>query len=170
MGSPKPLLKVGGITFIQNILSSYATAGISQHIVLGKHSTEITSTIDLSSGKVLVNPDPSRGPLSSLLIALEQASTSDAFILHPVDHPLVSRKTIQSLVSGFERVPHCILIPEFRGRRGHPVLIPSKYYPELRQAPLSEGARWVVRANRASNHLVSVNDPGILLYCFRFSC
>lgn len=163
MGSPKALLKIGESTFLERILACYASADIPQYVVLGTHSTAIRKKLDLSSATVLVNPDPSQGPLSSLLLALGKTLSSDAFILHPVDHPLVTEKTIRILVANHERIPHCILIPEFEGRRGHPVLIPSKYYAEVRTAPLAEGARWVVRANRAANHLVPVSDRGVLL-------
>jgi CTP:molybdopterin cytidylyltransferase MocA len=162
MGSPKALLRVGKKTFLQLIIEAYAAAGIPRTIILGRDSSSIKERLALSRETVLVNTDPSRGPLSSLLIGLERVRHSDAIFLHPVDHPLVLHNTIRSLAQIHKRLPSAILIPEFRGRRGHPVLIPSKYYPELRQAPLSEGARWVVRENRAANHLVSVCDPGIL--------
>lgn len=163
MGSPKALLEIERKTFLETLLSRYAAVRVPVYVVLGAHSAEIRQQIDLSSVTVLINQDPSRGPLSSLLIALEQASQSDAFILHPVDHPIISEETIQLLLSTAKRLPHTILLPEFRGKRGHPILIPSKYYPDLREAPLSMGARWVVRSNRGANHLVPVNDPGILL-------
>lgn len=163
MGSPKALLKIRNRVFLERILDTYASVGISRFVVLGIHSTSIERQIDLSSATVLKNPNPSRGPLSSLLIALEEISDEAAFILHPVDHPLVSIETIKRLINGHRSVPDCILIPNYRGQRGHPVLIPAKYYPDLRSAPLGEGARWVVRANRAANHFVPVDDPAVLV-------
>lgn len=162
MGSPKPLLKIGESTFLGRILDCYTSLGIPSLVVLGKDSTEIQSTIDLASATVLVNPDPSRGPLSSLLIALEKTSRSDAVFLHPVDHPLVLKETVKILLRCHRKIPHCILIPEYLGRRGHPVVFPSKFYADLRAAPLTEGARWAVRANRGANHLVAVDDPAVL--------
>jgi len=163
MGVPKALLEIGETTFLERIIACYVALSISPYVVLGTHSPEINEKIDLSPATVLINPDPSRGPLSSLLIGLKKNSHSDAFLLHPVDHPLVSKGTIETLVRQHKRLPHCILIPEFKGRRGHPVLIPSKFYGDLCKAPLAEGARWAVRANRAANHLVTVNDPAVLL-------
>jgi molybdenum cofactor cytidylyltransferase len=67
------------------------------------------------------------------------------------------------LVDRYRRVPHCIIIPEYHGKRGHPVVFPARYYPDLRRAPLDEGARSVVRSNRAANHLLGVSDRNILL-------
>jgi CTP:molybdopterin cytidylyltransferase MocA len=163
MGSPKALLKIENRMFLARVLDTYCSVGIPTYVVLGTHATLVENHVDLSSATVLKNPEPSRGPLSSLLIALQESSDSAAFILHPVDHPMVSVNTIRRLIEGYYRVPHCILIPSYRGRRGHPVLIPSRFYPDLRSAPLSEGARWVVRANRAANHLLAVDDPGILV-------
>jgi len=163
MGSPKALLSLRGRTFLERIIDIYESARISQVIVLGRNAAEITERVHPYSGRILVNPDPSRGPLSSLLIALQEVSETDAFILHPVDHPVVRMETVQSLAGIHERLPGCILIPDFRGRRGHPVLIPRKFYADLRSAPLSEGARWAVRSNRTANHIVEVSDPGVLM-------
>ena len=163
MGSPKALLKIKERAFLERVLDIYNSADIPRYVVLGTHARLIEKQMDLSSATVLKNPEPVRGPLSSLLIALEEVPDSAAFILHPVDHPLVSVNTIRRLIEGHRRVPHCILIPSYCGRRGHPVLIPSKYYPDIRSAPLGEGARWAVRANRASNHLLAVADRGILI-------
>jgi molybdenum cofactor cytidylyltransferase len=163
MGAPKALLRLGTETFLEHILQNYAAADIRRIVVLGHHSQEIRSKTPLSGVTVLENPDPSRGPLSSLWTALDQLAGSDALIMHPVDHPLVSIDTIKRMGKAHRRIPGCILMPEFRGRRGHPVLFPARFFPDLRGAPLSKGARWVVRASRASNHLVPVVDPGVLV-------
>lgn len=164
MGSPKALLRVGEMTFLERILMAYSGTTVPRYIVLGGHASEIQAETDLSQTQVLINPNPSQGPLSSLLIGLaETSATADAIILHPVDHPCVTKKTVCTLLEEHARLPGCILIPEFQGRRGHPILIPSRFYPDLRRAPLAEGTRWMVRSNRASNHLVPVNDPAILL-------
>jgi molybdenum cofactor cytidylyltransferase len=103
------------------------------------------------------------GPLSSIQIGLAALDGVSAVIIHPVDHPEVSLQTISRLKNGHLAHPACILIPCFAGKRGHPVLFPSKFFPDLRKAPLEIGARHVVHRYPGSTMLIEVNDPGILI-------
>ena len=162
MGFPKPLLEYQGKSFLRHVIETHQAAQLPCCVVLGHHRKEIEKRTDLSSVTVLVNPTPSRGPLSSLQIALEHAAGTSALILHPVDHPLVRSSTLISLVEFHRRVPHSIVIPQFRGQKGHPVLFPSCFYSDLKQAPLEQGARWVVHKNIASTSHLPVEDPGIV--------
>jgi molybdenum cofactor cytidylyltransferase len=163
MGLSKALLRISETTFLQRIIETHQSLGLPVSVVLGDDSSLIRAKIDLSSVSVLLNPNPSQGPLSSLRIALDHNSDSEALVLHPVDHPLVTPDTVTRLIGRYREVPHCIIIPQYHGRRGHPVLFPARYYPDLRRAPLAEGARSVVRSNRAANHLLEVPDCNILL-------
>jgi CTP:molybdopterin cytidylyltransferase MocA len=163
MGSPKALLPLDGGTFLSRILSIYAALALDRIVVLGRASEQIGSEVDLTGCHVLVNRTPELGPLSSLHLAMDSLDWPRALILHPVDHPLVAAASVQTLVEEHLRIPACILLPTWRGRHGHPVLFPSRFWSDLRQAPVGEGARWVVRHNRASRHLVAVGDEGILL-------
>ncbi len=162
MGFPKPLLEYQGRSFLRHIIETHQAAHLPCCVVLGYQREEIEKRTDLSSVTVLVNPTPSRGPLSSLQIALEHAAGSSALILHPVDHPLVRSRTLISLVESHRRIPHCIVIPRFREKKGHPVLFPRRFYSDLKQAPLEQGARSVVHENLASTLHLPVEDPGIL--------
>ena len=163
MGFPKPLMKIGGSTFLERVVNVYRTLDLPRCVVLGRLASEIGRALHLPGTVLLTNPEPSRGPLSSLLIGLRWASQSSAVILHPVDHPLAHTNTIARLAGVHRKNPACILIPEYQGRRGHPVLIPRKFYPDLLCASLSEGARAVVHQNRSANHVVVVEDSGIHL-------
>jgi CTP:molybdopterin cytidylyltransferase MocA len=42
------------------------------------------------------------------------------------------------------------------------VLFPQRFFDELKQAPLEEGARWVVRRRLSSQLLVPVVDAGVV--------
>ncbi len=163
MGSPKPLLELGGKSFLRTIIDRHKLSSLTVCVVLGRHNLQVAEQVDLSDTTVLVNPDPSRGALSSLLIALGHLGEPDGLLIHPVDHPLVLAGTIKCLVQHHCRLPASILLPAVHGRKGHPVLFPQRFFFDLRRAPLEEGARWVVHQNPASTFLVPVKDPGILV-------
>ncbi|HUV14570.1 MAG TPA: nucleotidyltransferase family protein, partial [Acidobacteriota bacterium] len=163
MGFPKALLPLGHGTFLSTILSRHKRAGLDALVILGSDHSQIRRQTDGGSFRSLHNPSPEQGPLSSLKIALLHIHRASALIVHPVDHPMVSKETLESLASEHLRNRDCIILPRYLGRKGHPVLFPSRFYSDLRNAPLSEGARCVVRNNRSSVLFVDVNDPGILV-------
>ena len=162
MGRPKALLPLGRKTFLQHIMDCHLTLGTDPWVVLGRQHRQIRSRLDLAGAHVLVNPDPDRGPLSSLILALETLDGYDGALVHPVDHPLVANSTLHALLRRHFRSPACILIPRHRGKRGHPVLFPQRFFGELKRAPLNQGARWVVRRRLSSQLLVPVVDAGVV--------
>ena len=162
MGRPKALVPLGGKAFLQHILDRHLTLGSDSWVVLGRQHRQIRSRLDLTRAQVLVNPEPDRGPLSSLLLVLERLDGYDGVLVHPVDHPLVATSTLHALLREHFRCPACILIPRHRGKKGHPVLFPHRFFAELKQAPLNQGARWVVRRRLSSQLLVPVVDAGVV--------
>ncbi len=162
MGRPKALLPLGRKTFLQHVLDRHLTLDTDPWVVLGRQHRQIRSRVDLTEARILVNPDPDRGPLSSLLLVLENLDGCDGALVHAVDHPLVARSTLRALLRKHFRCPACILIPRHRGKKGHPVLFPQRFFAELKQAPLNQGARWVVRRRLSSQLLVPVVDAGVV--------
>lgn len=161
MGSPKALLEWGGKSFLQHVLDAHRAAGLEPLVVLGHHAEKIRQTVDLGQARCFINPDPDRGQISSLQTALEEVRESSAVLVHPVDHPAVRAETLLSLLRFHRRVPACIALPCRQGKKGHPVLFPSRFYPDLLAGP-AEGAREVVRRHPQSVFLLPVDDAGIL--------
>src|SRR5690606_5642624 len=66
MGSPKALLDWGGRPLLEHVLDTAREAGCSKlFVVLGREAESIRAGCKLDSVTVLVNPDPSRGQVSS---------------------------------------------------------------------------------------------------------
>ncbi len=162
MGSPKALIYLQGKTFLGRIIETHKQAGLPICVVLGENRRQIERLTNLSEVVVVINPRPEKGQLSSLHTALQLVEDSSALLMHPVDHPLVKIETVLLLVQAHQHFEESILIPEFRGRTGHPILFSRRFYPDLRQAPLNQGARWVVRQNPEAIIQVPVQDQEIL--------
>jgi len=163
MGFPKLMLRAGKQTFLEKIMDAHHQITDEICIVVGDQPDEVFTKLSADGFIVRRNPSPEMGPLSSIQIGLAALDGVSAVIIHPVDHPEVSPETISRLKKGHLSQPACLLIPCFAGKRGHPVLFPSKFFPDLRKAPLDIGARYVVHKNPGSTMLVGVNDPGILI-------
>jgi molybdenum cofactor cytidylyltransferase len=163
MGYPKALLRLPHGSFLESIIQAHQDAGLKLCVVLGYHADEIQDRLDLSGVRVTINPDPSRGQLSSLHTAMEFLGAPGALLVHPVDHPLVRSSSLTTLLEHFRKDQQRIFIPTHSGRKGHPVLFGKRFWRDLQAAPLDEGARWAVRKNQQEVVTVPVDDAGILL-------
>jgi len=162
MGRPKALLPLEGRTFLEILVDRFAQAGVAPILlVLGSDAEQIRHVVKLSLTRVVVNPDPARGQLSSVHCGLEALFPGevDALFIAPVDTPRVSVATLRSMIGAL--TDHPLVVPVFRGKRGHPALFSASLFPALKQAPLDQGARAVVHAT--SNRLeLPCDDPAIL--------
>jgi molybdenum cofactor cytidylyltransferase len=173
MGSPKALLRdPDGRPFLLRIIDVFAAAapdgldGIV--IVAGIHHDEIAAAIEVSEPAVPVrlvrNPEPARGQLSSIWCGLDAVSaSSDGVLMTLVDVPMVAPATVRSVIDAWSRTRSPVVRPICDGRRGHPVIFDRTVFAELRAAPLDQGARAVVRAHWSESVDVPVQDRGCLI-------
>lgn len=157
-------------TFLEHLIevTRHPRAGILR-VVVGAHATEIRAQAKLDADELVVNEEWRRGQLSSLQAAIRSLPerTTEGMLVCLVDHPLISAQLISTLVETFDRDTHKIVIPTYRGKRGHPVIFPSTLYAELlgvrEDAPENIGARAVVRAHAADVVEVPVSEEGVIV-------
>jgi molybdenum cofactor cytidylyltransferase len=165
MGYPKPLLEIDGKTFIEKIAATMLAVVPRLVVVLGAHADRIRPAIPHDGRiEIALNPNYSRGQLSSLKIGLGAIQMDSAgVIVHLADHPMVLVESFRAIVDSYERTCKPIVIARSGGRRGHPVLFDRSVFAELRSAPEGEGARYVVNADASRVQYVDLDDPGINL-------
>ncbi len=114
--------------------------------VLGDETgRELTGASSSETLRVVINPEPGKGMLSSLLVGLDEADRlgADAVLIHPVDHPLVAPATIGRVLEALRQGAR-IAVPSVDGRRGHPGGFARQTWPALRSASPDRGARAVL--------------------------
>ncbi len=173
MGRPKALLAAGATeTFVTRIARTLREGGVDGVVVVApdeEMATEVRRAVgaDAHPARVVVNPDPSRGQLSSLLIGLRAIDRPgvDAMLVTLVDIPLVSADTVLRLIEAYRRSRAPVVRPAQAGlpNHGHPVLFDRALFAELREADLARGAKSVVRAHLDDVLDVPVDDPGAFL-------
>jgi len=170
MGSPKALLTDShGVPFIVRIVASMREAGLSDIVaVTGKHHDAIADVLMRSSVhgavRIVRNPDPARGQLSSLWTAMDACGDeSEALAMTLVDVPMLSPATISKVIEAWRRTRAPIVRPAYGNRRGHPVVFDRAVFDELRRAPVESGARVVVSAHYDEVVNVVVDDPGCVV-------
>jgi molybdenum cofactor cytidylyltransferase len=166
MGSPKALVPYHGLTFVEHLLAAtqHARIGITR-VVLGARAEEIRAKIPVKESQVVINEEWERGPLSSIHAGLRSLEGQDveAALICPVDHPLVTLHLVGAIIAAFDRTGKAIVVPSYRGKRGHPVLFAKSLFAELMSAPIEVGARAVVRAHPQEIEEVPTEEEGVVL-------
>jgi molybdenum cofactor cytidylyltransferase len=173
MGTPKALVDFHGKTFLAHILEAAQHPRIGLvRVVLGAGDAEIRRALSLPDEIVILNPDWRRGQLSSIQAAIRALTAADplavesvdGMLLCPVDHPLFTRALVAALVAEFyTNAKPPIVVPTFRGRRGHPMIFARSLFAELLAAPDDQGARAVVWTHTAGVAEVPTDEEGVLL-------
>jgi molybdenum cofactor cytidylyltransferase len=165
MGYPKPLLKIGGLTFVETVAQAMLTVVPHLVIVLGAYAERIRPVVPHDDRiAVVVNSDCMRGQLSSLKIGLDEvAPAAQGVLVHLCDHPMVRVESFIAVVAAYERLRSPIVIARCAGKRGHPLVFDRSLFAELADAPENRGARHVVNADPARVAYVDLDDPGINL-------
>jgi molybdenum cofactor cytidylyltransferase len=168
MGRPKALLPIDGVRFIENIVNALKKTRVGKIvIVLGHNAGEIQEKIADLPATIVVNPDYQKGQLSSLVTAIRDIESwatfadVDALLVHLVDHPFVNPALVDLMIERFYQSRKLIVVPRYRGRRGHPVIFSRELFAELSNAPLEEGAKSVVHAHQNETLEIDTEDPGV---------
>jgi CTP:molybdopterin cytidylyltransferase MocA len=166
MGRPKALLPYREGTFLEHLIEVTRDPRIGvTRVVLGAGAEVIRAIAKLDSSIVALNPEWEQGQLSSICVGLRslEGVDIDGIVLCPVDHPLVSALLVNELVELFYSGKKAIVLPTYKGRRGHPVIFSKALFSELLAAPADMGARAVVWAHAADVLEVSTDEEGVIL-------
>lgn len=170
MGTPKALLPdADGRAFVARIVRTFATAGVDDIIIVtGSQHDAIAAAVTADrppvAPRLVRNPDPSRGQLSSLWTALDVIDPrAEGLLMTLVDVPMLRASTIRAVIDAWRTQRAPIVRPAMGDRHGHPVLFDRAIFDELRRAPLSQGAKTVVHAHAHRLINVPVDDPGALV-------
>jgi molybdenum cofactor cytidylyltransferase len=164
LGGPKLRMVAGGKSFLAHTVEVLASAGAGPICcVVGAEdaSWACQEALDVA---VCVNPDPARGMLSSVIVGLafvrgEAAGT----LIAPVDHPYVCVSTIKSLLEIFAGFPDHVIKPVYRGRTGHPVVLPCTMFQAVLEASGMTTLREVLAQTGVPVRYVEVDDEGVLV-------
>lgn len=162
-GGRKLLTPIDGTPLLDRTIASLLDGGVSQIIVVvGPDADTLTRDVNaFNDPRVwpVTNPDPSRGMFSSLQAGIAEAE-GDALIVLPADMPFVMAATVQLLVDRFTLQP-AIVSPTYRGKRGHPVILPPALRDEIRAADPSTNLHEILKRHAALRVDVAVDDRGV---------
>jgi molybdenum cofactor cytidylyltransferase len=155
-GDFKPALDLYGKSIIQRSIDSMIGL-CDKIIVVGGHRNEkLKEAIgDMPNVMVVNNEHVELGMFSSVRAGVSQIQAERFFVL-PGDQPLVLHSTYKALLDQTAD----IVIPRYKGKKGHPVLFNGRCKSEILAMPDTEILRnYIHGKNNVVN--IDVNDPGI---------
>ncbi|MCU0362755.1 MAG: nucleotidyltransferase family protein [Bacteroidales bacterium] len=164
MGQPKMLLDIGGKSMIGRVVENVAGSDVGEIIVvLGAYSIEIRAELENSGVRFAVNEAYGDGMLSSVrcgIAALPELSR--ACLVFQGDQPFISPAAINSIIAEYLSSGMGIVIPLYKGRRGHPLLVDSKYFREIHKLDDNTGLRALPEMFKGDVHMFECSDEAIL--------
>jgi molybdenum cofactor cytidylyltransferase len=109
--------------------------------------------------RIVVCENAAEGMGASLACAARAAGPAQGYLVALADMPFVRRSSIaavrDAIASGAP-----LAAPYFRARRGHPVGIAGRFFPELAALQGDEGARQLLMTHPLQK--IPVGDPGVI--------
>ncbi len=144
MGEPKLILPWGNKTVLGQVVATLAAAGVEDILVVtGGARWQIEGLITQLAQKypvrAIYNPDHEHGGmLSSIQAGLAGLdSRSSAALIGLGDQPQAHEETVRRILSAFVQRESPLVIPSYKGRRGHPWLVSRSLWPEILALPNS---------------------------------
>lgn len=164
MGELKALLQIGGKEAIIHLIDENLKAGIKDIVVvLGYRNEEIKKHIKDLGVKCVVNENYAKGMYSSVQAGVKEISKdSKAFMIMPVDIPLIKSHTIRELCEFFEGNTYDIISPFFNNIPGHPPVISQRCIASILQYDPSGGLNDIICMEKWKRYKFNSIDEGTL--------
>lgn len=149
-------------TLIEAAVRVYAERGLDVLVCLSARPADAPIRTRLTRRGVLCIRCASAGAGMACTLAegVSRCGAYPGLFVALADMPLILPATVAALEE--RQSPGSIVFPEYRGRRGHPVLFGADFFPELRRLRGDRGAHSLIAAHPASGAAIAVEDPGIL--------
>lgn len=171
MGAFKPLLPFGSKTVIESCVESFVKGGVETIIVvIGPNGLTIRQKLEEGrhadsplhqAVRFALNPDPESEMSDSIKYGVHELDAdAQATFITPADHPAVTKAVVAQLADEWrrsEKISGRILVPEYQGRGGHPVLIDLSLRVELLNLDPSRGLRGLFATHRDQVRRVPVD-------------
>ena len=159
--SNKLLLPWKGKPLVAITAEHILDAGIPELIIVtGYQAPEISAAVSHLNARIAYNPRHEKGMTSSIQTGVN-AATGHGYLICLADMAILTPEEYILLISAFEpeynRNIHCILLPEYQGQKGNPVLFSATWRESILQHPEEDGCRSLLRNN--PQHLCRIPMP-----------
>lgn len=155
-GTNKMALTIDNQTVIARVIETLLVV-CDKIVVVGGYNYESVKGLiqKYDRVKIVENKNYSKGMFSSVKRGVEEM-TGDFFLI-PGDYPMVKPSTYKTLMSGKKD----FIVPTYKGRRGHPVLIKKNLIGSILKEPLDSNLK--AFRDKCETEFLEIDDEGILM-------
>jgi CTP:molybdopterin cytidylyltransferase MocA len=152
MGAFKPLLPFGAQTVIETCINQLLAAGCDEIVVVvGHRAEEVRAQVSYLPVRFALNNETESEMGVSIARGVEALDVGDreagAVLVALADHPAVSAGTIGEVITAHRRTGARLVVPEWQGRGGHPVLVSLSLRASLLNLDSEGGLRALFEAH-----------------------
>lgn len=158
MKTQKMLLPFKGKTIVETVVDNALKLTDKVLVVLGSHKNEISEKIKGRNVSLAINENYLQGMLSSVICGFRNLPEDvSATLIFLGDQPQVPSQAAEMVIDNWEKSGKGIVIPTFSGKRGHPVLIETRYKNEIENLNPEKGLRQLMEIRK--NDILEVDCP-----------
>ena len=165
MGEFKPLLPFGDRSVVEACVSNLHEAGVGEVVVVvGHRAEEVRAALArFESVRFATNDEPESEMGVSVARGVEAlGDETEAALVALVDHPAVPPASVACLIEARRRTGARLVVPEWEGRGGHPVLVDLSLRDEIVRVAPRAGLRAVFDAHRREVLRVPAASPFVV--------
>jgi len=164
MKSPKMLLPFKGKTIIEKVIENVTSSKVHDTmVVLGAEYETILKVISGLQIKHCYNENYNNGMLSSVKCGFRSLPDDfEAALVFQGDQPMIPPLVVNEVIDAYRNSSMGIVIPVFSKKRGHPILLDSKYRSEVEKLNNEESLRSIAEKFPGDVLEVEVKAPEIL--------
>ena len=165
MGTNKLSLPWRRKTVLEHCLRVLLSSEVGEvWVVLNRQTWELGKRLRMPRVKLVRNPRSQEGMSTSIRKGIQaMGQKSRAVLIALGDHPLLKANTVNALIRTYVEKKGTIIVPVFRGKRGHPVLFDRRYMKELLKLKKDVGARTLLERHREEVYEVNSKSEGVVV-------
>ena len=149
----KLLIKINKQTMLEKMIFTSLNSNANNTVlVLGYQSDIIQEIIQNNNITTVINTDYKKGLSSSLQCGISALPDDcDAAIIILADMPNIDNQVINRMINSFNPSKnYSIIIPTFNGKKGNPILLARKFFPDILRVKGDKGAKDIIINNKKS--------------------
>jgi CTP:molybdopterin cytidylyltransferase MocA len=162
----KPMLPLGNSTIIRTIVFKLMEGGAEAvAMVVGHKAAALREHVSDLAVTCLDNQDYAATDMfrSAGIGLLYMKDKAQRLFFLPGDVPLFEARTLSCMIERMEKTGAPLVIPAYKGRKGHPILLESRIVPALLDYKGGGGLKGAITTLGSAVHIMDVNDEGVLL-------
>lgn len=158
MEKNKLILDLGGMPVIERVIKSVKESKVDNIIMV--YRDDNVKKIGIRNGiECIYNDKAEYGQSQSIKLGIQHSPKgTSGFMFLVGDQPFLNADTINTLIGVFKEKKYPIIVPEYKGKRGNPVVFSAKLKNELLNIDGDNGGRSIVRKRHEDVRVVHFSD------------